>query len=80
MSYVSDVLNLVKRRNPDEPEFFQATEEVLTSIEPAIKRHPKYQEAKLLERLVEPERVIMFRVSWRMIKANIASIEVLGFK
>lgn len=64
MSYIKDVLDLVKKRNPGEKEFFQAVEEVLESLEPVVKRHPKYQEAKILERIVEPERVIMFRVPW----------------
>lgn len=64
MSYINDVLNLVKSRNPGEKEFLQAVEEVLGSLAPVIDRHPEYKEAKILERITEPERVIMFRVPW----------------
>jgi glutamate dehydrogenase (NADP+) len=64
MQYVDDILKLVKTKNPGEPEFHQAVEEVLESIVPVLQKHPEYQKAKLLERLVEPERVIMFRVPW----------------
>ena len=51
-------------KNPGEKEFHQAVEEVIASIMPFVEKKPKYQEAKILERLVEPERVIMFRVPW----------------
>lgn len=61
---IKTILNDLERRNSGEPEFLQATREVLTSLEPVVERYPNYQEAKVLERLVEPERVIMFRVSW----------------
>lgn len=64
MGYIEDVFALVKKRNPGEPEFLQAVSEVLESLRPVIEQHPEYQEACLLERLVEPERVIMFRVPW----------------
>ncbi|MEE8715917.1 MAG: NADP-specific glutamate dehydrogenase [Coriobacteriales bacterium] len=64
MSYVSDVIERVRRNDPDQPEFAQAVTEVLTSIEPAVQAHPEYQQQGLLERLVEPERVIQFRVPW----------------
>ena len=64
MSYVESVIELVKEKNPNEPEFIQAVIEVLTSLEPVIEAHPEYEKASLLERLVEPERVIMFRVPW----------------
>jgi len=64
MSYVNDVLNLVVKRNPAEPEFHQAVKEVLESLEPVVKRHPKYQQNRILERITEPERVFMFRVPW----------------
>jgi len=64
MSYIANVLELVRKRNPAEWEFHQAVEEVLGSLEPVIQRHPKYQKSRLLERLVEPERVVMFRVPW----------------
>jgi glutamate dehydrogenase (NADP+) len=58
------VLDFTKKRNPGEPEFHQAVQEVLESLQPAIERHPEYKEAALLERITEPERVIMFRVPW----------------
>ena len=64
MSYVDSVIEQVKAKNPNEPEFIQAVTEVLTSLEPVIEAHPEYEKASLLERLVEPERVIMFRVPW----------------
>lgn len=64
MSYVESVIELVKEKNPNEPEFIQAVTEVLTSLKPVIDAHPEYEKAALLERLVEPERVIMFRVPW----------------
>ena len=64
MSYVKRVLEQVKQRNANEPEFIQAVTEVLESIEPAVEAHPEYEKAGLLERLVEPERQIFFRVPW----------------
>ena len=64
MSYVESVLKRLKEQNPNEPEFHQAATEVLTSLECAINANPAYEKAGLLERLVEPERVIMFRVPW----------------
>ncbi len=64
MSYVENVLENLKKRNPNEPEFHQAATEILTSLAPVIEQHPEYEKAGLLERFVEPERVIMFRVPW----------------
>lgn len=64
MSYVQDVLENLKKKNPDQPEFIQAVTEVLTSLEPVLEKNPKYQDAALLERIVEPERQLMFRVPW----------------
>ena len=64
MSYVQDVLETLKKKNPDQPEFIQAVTEVLTSLEPVLEKNPKYQDAALLERIVEPERQLMFRVPW----------------
>ena len=63
-SYVDNVIAGVKAKNPDQPEFIQAVTEVLKSIEPAVDAHPEYEQAALLERMVEPERQIMFRVVW----------------
>ena len=65
MSYTSEVMDQVIRRNPAEPEFHQAVKEVLDSLDPVLARHPEYQENRILERLVEPERVFMFRVPWQ---------------
>jgi glutamate dehydrogenase (NADP+) len=62
---IRDVLETVQRRNPGEPEFLQAVREVLESLEPVVARHKKYADAAILERIVEPERVIMFRVPWQ---------------
>jgi glutamate dehydrogenase (NADP+) len=64
MSYTHEVLNDVIRRNPGEVEFHQAVREVLDSLAPCIERNPKYEKVRLLERFVEPERVILFRVPW----------------
>ncbi len=64
MSYVKDVLAQLVSRNPGEKEFHQAAEEVLHSLEIITEKNPQYQKAGLLERLVEPERQIMFRVPW----------------
>ena len=64
MSYVDNVIEQVKAKNAEQPEFIQAVTEVLQSLEPVIEAHPEYEEAALLERIVEPERVIMFRVPW----------------
>ena len=64
MSYVERVIEQVKAKNAEQPEFIQAVTEVLTSLEPVIEAHPEYEAAGLLERIVEPERVVMFRVPW----------------
>ena len=64
MSYVDSVIERVKAKDSNEPEFIQAVTEVLTSLKPVIDANPQYEEAGLLERIVEPERVIMFRVPW----------------
>ena len=62
--YINQVMNLVKAKNPAEPEFHQAVLEVLESLRLVLDRHPEYQEARILERITEPERVLMFRVPW----------------
>jgi len=64
MSYVDSVLEMIKEKDAHEPEFIQAVTEVLTSLKPVIDNNPEYEAASLLERLVEPERVIIFRVPW----------------
>ncbi len=65
MSYVDEILNRVKQQNPHEPEFHQAVQEVLESLRPVIeKNEASYRRDALLERLVTPERIIMFRIPW----------------
>ena len=62
--YLDDVLKNVKDKNSNEPEFLQAVYEVLTSLKPVIEKHPEFEKQSLLERITEPERLIMFRVPW----------------
>jgi glutamate dehydrogenase (NADP+) len=64
MTYVDDVLEDLKRKNPYEPEFIQTATEILRCLNVVFERHPEFQEAKILERFLEPERVVMFRVPW----------------
>ena len=61
---MSDILKLIKDRDPGEKEFHQAVQEVLESVQPVLERNPEYRQAAILERITEPERVIMFRVPW----------------
>jgi glutamate dehydrogenase (NADP+) len=63
-AYIQGVLEQLQARNPGEPEFLQAAREVLETLEPVVARHKKYQNGAILERLVEPERQIVFRVPW----------------
>ena len=60
----NSILDNVKRRNPNEPEFLQAAEEVIASVLPVIEKNPEFAKLKLLERMLEPERLISFRVTW----------------
>jgi glutamate dehydrogenase (NADP+) len=62
--YIDLVMTQVKAKNPAEPEFHQAVREVFDSLRLVLQRHPEYREARILERIVEPERVLMFRVPW----------------
>jgi glutamate dehydrogenase (NADP+) len=62
--YIEKVLENVKAKNTDQPEFIQAVEEVLESLEPVIDAHPEYEDMAILERLTEPERTLMFKVPW----------------
>ncbi len=61
---VQQYIDIAKKKNPGEPEFIQTVEEVLTSLEPVLQKHPEYIKSKLIERLIEPERGISFRVVW----------------
>ncbi len=63
-AYLSGLMETVKHRNPNEPEFYQAVQEVLETLEPVIEAHPEYQQIGILDLLVEPERIIKFRVPW----------------
>ena len=84
MSYVDEVIELVVKKNPDEPEFHQAVKEVLESLRAVVEAHEEeYRRDALLERLVEPERQIKFRVPWvddkgqfRLIQDTVYSLTV----
>ena len=69
--YVEKVINYVKTKNQNEPEFIQTVEEVLSSLSPVIDEHPEYEKVALLERIVEPERIVEFRVPWEDDAGNI---------
>jgi glutamate dehydrogenase (NADP+) len=62
--YINKIVAHVKAKNPSEPEFHQAVVEVTNSLETVLEKHPEYRASKILERMVEPERVVMFRVPW----------------
>lgn len=64
MNNLDQLFQTIKQRDPNQPEFHQAVEEVFGSLQPFLAKNPKYMQHSLLERLVEPERVVMFRVSW----------------
>jgi len=64
MPYVKEVFDYLKRTSPSQTEFYQAAEEVLESLRPLMEKYPKYREHKIIERIVEPERQILFRVNW----------------
>ena len=68
--YVSKLMAEVKAKNPAEPEFYQTVQEVAESLILVFQRHPEYRKAKILERIIEPERVIMFRVPWQDDQGN----------
>lgn len=71
MSYTQEVFETVSKRNAGEQEFLQAVKEVLVSLEPVVAKHPKYRAARILERITEPERQIMFRVPWQDDKGDV---------
>jgi len=64
VSLINDVIAKVKEKDPAQPEFHQAVEEVLSSLEPTVDKHPEFVQAKIYERIVEPDRMVMFRVPW----------------
>lgn len=63
-AFVADFMKMTETKNPAQPEFLQAVHEVVESVAPVLERHPEMRKAKVLERVVEPERVLMFRVPW----------------
>ena len=71
MSVISDVIAKVKQTDPNQPEFHQAVEEVMETLEPTVKKHPEYVKANIYERIVEPERALQFRVPWVDDKGNV---------
>jgi len=64
MSLITEVIERIKQRDPNEPEFHQAAEEVMESLEPTVSKHPEFVKASIYDRIVEPERTIVFRVPW----------------
>ena len=64
MEYIDRVMQTVIDRNPNEPEFHQAVREVLNSLKPVIEKHPEYEKNAILERIVEPDRLVTFKVPW----------------
>ena len=62
--YLENVIEATNRKNSNEPEFLQAVEEVLATIKPVVDAHPEYEKIALLERMIEPERIVSFRVPW----------------
>jgi glutamate dehydrogenase (NADP+) len=71
MTSTNEIIEAVKLRNPNEPEFLQAAEEVILSIRPVLERHPAFTKLRILERMLEPERMISFRVTWLDDKGNV---------
>jgi glutamate dehydrogenase (NADP+) len=70
MSVIKDVIAKVKQTDPNQPEFHQAVEEVMGTLEPTVKKHPEFVKANIYERIVEPERAMQFRVPWVDDKGN----------
>ena len=60
--YVAEILELANAKNPGETEFLQTVQEIVESLAPVLEKEPKYRQAKILERMIEPERIITFRV------------------
>jgi glutamate dehydrogenase (NADP+) len=63
-NYVNDLLSEIKMKNPNEPEYHQAVQEFVESVAVVLDRHPEYRSSKILERILEPDRIISFRVAW----------------
>jgi glutamate dehydrogenase (NADP+) len=71
VSIINDVIEKVKSKNPAEPEFHQAVEEVMESLEPTVEKHPEFVKAGIYDRIVEPDRAILFRVPWADDRGNV---------
>jgi glutamate dehydrogenase (NADP+) len=71
MSLTKDVIEKVRAKNPAEPEFHQAVEEVMESLDPTVEKHPEFVKAGIYDRIVEPDRAILFRVPWADDKGNV---------
>jgi glutamate dehydrogenase (NADP+) len=71
MSVIKDVIAKVKQMDPSQPEFHQAVEEVMETLEPTVEKHPEFVKANIYERIVEPERTVIFRVPWMDDKGNV---------
>lgn len=61
---MSEILALIKERDPDQKEFHQAVQEIVDSVKPVLDQNPEYRQARIMERITEPERLIIFRVPW----------------
>jgi glutamate dehydrogenase (NADP) (EC 1.4.1.4) len=70
-SYIADTISYLKQSSPAQAEFYQAAEEVLASLKPLLDRNPKYQKHNIIQRVVEPERQILFRVAWIDDRGNV---------
>ena len=68
---MSEILEIIKTRDPHETEFVQAVIEVLDSVKPVLDQNPQYRQAAILERIVEPERIVTFRVPWTDDQGNV---------
>lgn len=71
MSYIADTISYLRQSSPAQAEFYQATEEVLSSLKPLLERNPKYQKHNIIQRVIEPERQILFRVAWLDDRGNV---------
>src|SRR5437762_5115599 len=69
--YVAELMGEVKAKNPAEPKFHHTVQEVVDSLSIVLEQHPEYRHEKILQRIIEPERVIMFRVPWRDDQGNL---------
>jgi len=78
--YISSILEQVNQKDAAQPEFYQAVAEVLTSLAPVIEKHPKYREARIIERIIVPERVILFEFRGWMILVTFRSIAASALK